>query len=100
MELLRNLLRNSLSKPVTRRYPFEAREPFVGNRGMLEMNPENCSYCGVCAKRCPTNAITVIRKPSKTWSFHPHQCIVCGYCVEICPKDCLQMSNKHRGPTF
>lgn len=100
MELLRNLLRNSLNKPVTRLYPFEAREAFAGNRGQLEMNPENCTYCGVCAKRCPTNAITVIRKPTKTWSFQPHQCIICGYCVEICPKDSITMNKDHRGPTF
>jgi ech hydrogenase subunit F len=99
MELLSNILRNTFAKPVTRLYPKETRDPFAGARGHLEMNPETCTFCGVCEKRCPTGAITVVRKPSKSWTLRPHQCILCGYCIEVCPKDCLSMDENHRPPS-
>jgi ech hydrogenase subunit F len=99
MELLRNLARNTFNKPVTRRYPFEPREPLAGARGQLTIDPDLCTYCSVCEKRCPTGAITVKRKPDKSWTLRPHQCILCGYCIEACPKKCLSMDAKHRGPS-
>lgn len=98
MEMLKNVLRNAFSKPVTRLYPFEVREPFDATRGQLVMDPKDCTYCGVCAKKCPTNAIIVLRKPGKSWTLQPHQCILCGYCIESCPKDCLSMDKHHRAP--
>jgi ech hydrogenase subunit F len=99
MEMLRNVLRNSLRKPVTRRYPQEAYSPHPDARGQLSMNPDVCIYCSVCEKRCPTGAITVTRKPGKSWTLRPHQCILCGYCIEVCPKKCMFMNPAHRGPT-
>jgi formate hydrogenlyase subunit 6/NADH:ubiquinone oxidoreductase subunit I len=98
MELLRNLLRNSLHRPATRLYPRERREPFAGARGQLDIDADACSYCSVCEKRCPTGAITVTRKPEKSWTLRPHQCILCGYCIEACPKGCLRMDRNHRAP--
>jgi ech hydrogenase subunit F len=99
MQLLHNLARNFLHKPITKRYPFEPFLPSQGVRGQLEMNPNSCTYCSVCEKKCPTGAITVTRKPNKSWTLRPHQCIICGYCVEICPKDSLSMNRNHRLPT-
>ena len=96
MELLRNLLRNSVNRPVTRAYPFVPAEPVAGSRGHLEMDPDRCTYCSVCEKKCPTGAITVTRKPEKSWSLRVHQCILCSYCIEVCPKDCLFMEERHR----
>jgi len=98
MQLLQNLIRNALRGPVTRRYPFEPRILHAGTRGQLEINPDLCTYCGVCEKRCPTGAISVTRKPEKTWALRPHQCILCGYCVDVCPKHCLFMQTEHRKP--
>lgn len=98
MELLSNLVRNTFRRPVTRLYPRERRTPYAATRGRLEMNPDTCSYCSVCEKRCPTGAITVTRKPDKSWVLRPHQCILCGYCIEACPKDSLRMETDHRPP--
>ena len=99
MEMLKNVLRNTFRKPVTRLYPFEKYEPFEGSRGHLENDPDRCTYCSVCEKRCPTGAITVKRKPDKSWTLRPHQCILCGYCLEVCPKKSLSMNKKHRAPS-
>ena len=95
--MLKSALQAVWRKPATRRYPFEVREPFAASRGMIDMDPDVCVYCGLCQKRCPTNAIKVVRAP-KSWTLNPHRCIVCGYCVEVCPKDCIVMHAKHRAP--
>jgi ech hydrogenase subunit F len=100
LPLLKNLMRTATKQPVTRRYPFETRAPFQGTRGMIDMDPNACTYCMLCAKRCPANALTVTRKPEpNSWTLDPHKCILCNYCVEVCPKKCIVMHPFHRAPT-
>lgn len=78
-------------KNATLAYPFEPmpKDPLV--RGHLEIDIDNCAFCGICGKKCPTQAINVDRN-SKEWEIARFQCIVCGACVEACPKKCLHMS--------
>ena len=47
-------------QPPTSRYPFEPRLAIAGSRGELVFTKESCVYCTVCAKKCPTGALTVI----------------------------------------
>ncbi|NLF38192.1 4Fe-4S binding protein [bacterium] len=95
--LINNVIRNFLHRPATRRYPFEKREPFAGARGHLVIDPATCVYCGICATKCPANALAVSRDP-KSWTLDPYKCILCGYCIESCPKKCLSMNPHHREP--
>lgn len=45
--------------------------------------PEMCKGCGICAKNCPSNAISgEIKKP---YTIDPAECIRCGACMEKCP---------------
>ncbi|MFZ2959825.1 MAG: 4Fe-4S binding protein [Candidatus Ozemobacteraceae bacterium] len=92
--LLKNALTNLISKPATRAYPFERREPTPGSRGHLEIDAAVCIYCGACGKRCPTGALKIVRDP-KSWTLEPGRCIICGYCVEVCPKKCLRLDPHH-----
>ncbi|MBR4034607.1 MAG: 4Fe-4S binding protein, partial [Clostridia bacterium] len=41
----------------------------------------NCTFCGTCAKVCPTEAITLDR-----FRIDTERCIGCGACVKACPK--------------
>lgn len=45
-----------------------------------------CNGCGICAKRCPTNAITMVE--DEEGFFYPKidesKCINCGLCKRIC----------------
>ena len=75
-------------------YPFVSRTPVAGSRGHLVNDPNTCIYCGICQKRCPSDALKVARDP-KTWTLDPYRCIVCGYCVDVCPKKCLSMNPNH-----
>lgn len=91
-------LKWALTKPPTTQYPFSPRVALTGSRGQLTFAIETCVYCNVCAKRCPTGALTVDRK-QKRWMIDRLRCIVCGLCVEVCPKKSLDMTTGHAAPT-
>ena len=88
----------ALTKPPTTRYPFEPRNPIADSRGRLVFTKDNCVYCNICAKKCPTGAIFVNRAQKK-WAIDRLRCITCGYCVEVCPKKCLKMVEGHGNTT-
>jgi ech hydrogenase subunit F len=84
-------------KPLTRRYPFEPRRVIAHSRGQLEFTKDTCVYCTVCAKKCPTNALSVHRA-RKRWAIDRLRCIHCGACVEACPKHSLALTTSHGTP--
>jgi len=88
-------LRNLFSRPATRRYPAEVRPRFEGARGKIVFDLETCNFCTLCARRCPTLAITVSRE-ERTWSIEHLNCIACNACVEVCAKKSLTMSKESR----
>lgn len=48
-----------------------------------EVLPEMCKGCGLCARNCPTQAITgELKKP---YHVDPEKCSRCGLCMEKCP---------------
>ncbi|MFO8143356.1 MAG: NADH-quinone oxidoreductase subunit NuoF [Dehalococcoidales bacterium] len=47
-----------------------------------EVIPEKCPGCGVCAKYCPTNAISGEKK--KPFVIDQEKCIRCGLCMNVC----------------
>jgi ech hydrogenase subunit F len=97
-EMSRLALRWALAKPSTTRYPFEPRRALAGSRGSLVFTKDNCVYCTVCAKKCPTGALTVIRA-QKQWAIDRLRCITCGYCIDACPKKSLTLATDHMVPT-
>lgn len=52
---------------------------------------DDCVYCGLCAKVCPSEAITVDRA-TKTWSVDHAKCEKCGKCIAKCPKKTLSFA--------
>ncbi len=97
-EMAKLALKWALTKPPTTRYPFEPRRPLPGSRGQLVFTKDNCVYCTVCAKKCPTGALTVNRAQKK-WIIDRLRCISCGACVDVCPKNSLELSTAHAAPT-
>ena len=94
-DMIGNIFKNLGKGPATRRYPFEKREAFTASRGKVQgIDPEKCIFCGICAKKCPADAITVDRN-SKSWEINPFKCVICGVCAEVCPKKCLYMDETH-----
>jgi len=93
-EMSRLALKWALKKPPTSRYPFEPRRPIPGSRGQLIFTKDNCVYCTVCAKKCPTGAL-LVNRAQKKWAIDRLRCISCGYCVDTCPKKSLSLSTQH-----
>jgi ech hydrogenase subunit F len=88
-------LRNLVSRPVTRRYPAEARAPFPGARGTLEFDVDTCIFCMLCARKCPTGAITCLRD-ERYFAIEQLSCIACGVCVDVCSKHSLWLTGERR----
>ena len=49
----------------------------------ITIDKEKCKGCGICAKVCPTSAISgEIKSP---FAIDQEKCIKCGACVSKCP---------------
>ncbi len=55
----------------------------------LQLADHRCDGCGVCAKRCPTQAIEM-RRGLPFWTL---RCESCMRCYGICPKNAVQTSH-------
>jgi ech hydrogenase subunit F len=93
------VLKNLFSRPATRRYPFEVREPFARTRGRLEWDLSLCDFCGDCQRICPSAAIEVC-KEAKEVVYNPFRCIYCHLCAEGCWKAAIKAFNVYTKPSY
>lgn len=67
--------------------------PYRERKDFPEMSPdtdESCIECGICAKFCPTSAIS-----STDYSdIDSKKCIACCSCIKRCPVDSKSMNNE------
>ena len=93
-----NVLKNLFAKKSTRPYPFVIREPFADARGELYNEIDKCIFCSSCARKCPSQCITV-DKEKGVWTCDPFACVYCGTCVDVCPTHCLHHKKTWRPVT-
>jgi len=92
------VMRSLFKKPATKMYPVIPNDFTEITRGHVSIIKEDCILCGICSKKCPTNAITV-DKQNGTWSIARMQCIQCQCCAWNCPKSCLEMGKEYTAPS-
>ncbi|UCG69036.1 MAG: NADH-quinone oxidoreductase subunit NuoF [Thermoplasmata archaeon] len=54
------------------------------------INPENCTGCELCKKRCPQEAISGEKK--ETHTIDQDKCIKCGICEDSCKFDAVEVA--------
>ena len=91
------VLGSLFKKPATKMYPVRPAVWMERTRGHIEIVIEDCIFCGICQKKCPTDAITVDRA-AKSWAIQRMGCIQCSCCVEVCPKKCLTNEAGYTAP--
>ena len=97
MKMLPTVLANLFSKAATRNYPFTVRDNFEQARGELINDINRCIFCGTCARKCPSQCLTVERdKTEGVWTLEFFACVGCGVCVDACPVNCLSQKTSHR----
>jgi formate hydrogenlyase subunit 6/NADH:ubiquinone oxidoreductase subunit I len=99
-EMIRTLTR----APETEAYPFRPIHLPERFRGKLDIDPEKCTGCQICAMVCPTGCITMqdvgTRKvgdrelPLKKPLFDLARCISCGECVDNCSFNALVLTQQ------
>jgi len=93
--MTKTILKSLFSKPVTVKYPFGSPRVYHTNtRGKVLIEVQNCIFCGICQRKCPTAAI-IVTKADKKWAINRLRCISCGACVDVCPKKCLKLDTQY-----
>jgi len=87
--------------------PFPVRAGHQRSNYLLNINHTTCKACGLCAQRCPMNALelkektpisteptdsgskTKSKQKTKEIAYEPDRCIGCGVCVHKCPTGSL-----------
>ena len=97
MSFASEMLGNLFKPPATSQYPFEPRKVYEADRGKVINNIDNCIFCGMCMRNCPSDAITVDRN-ARTWKINRFACVQCKESVTTCPKKCLTMDTEYPAP--
>jgi DNA-directed RNA polymerase subunit D len=56
---------------------------------IIEVDCDECDFCGMCAEICPRDVFSVKKKSVEVKS--PLNCNFCMTCVEDCPKKCISV---------
>ena len=57
------------------------------------VDEDKCTSCGICARVCPYNAITVDKKNKRPAVVIEAACAGCGTCAAECPFDAIEMNH-------
>lgn len=72
--------------------------PRIETNWLASNNTSKCSSCGICVKRCPVNAISLIKEgvedPKSYAKIDPERCIGCGVCTRFCPGKSLTLERR------
>ncbi len=107
VRLLKEVLKNILSKPATIQYPYEETIVEPDYRGRHYADLMKCIGCSLCAIECPADAIKMEKVPDE-YKVNPAnkrriypvinymKCVFCYRCITVCPTNAYISSNEYR----
>ena len=98
-EMLREILKNLVSKPATVNYPFVKPEPLPATRGALTWDMNKCDECQDCERVCPSMAIKVLPEQKKV-EYQPFKCLFCFLCIDNCMQQAITNSTTLAAPGY
>lgn len=86
------VLKASIKKPATVRYPYVKIEMPPKFRGKLKFYSDRCIGCKACMRDCPSNAIKITKVGDKRFEAEIilDKCLYCAQCVDSCIKKALE----------
>jgi NADH-quinone oxidoreductase subunit I len=106
MSVLREMIENLFSRPVTILYPWK-KVPIPDTfRGRVAISDDICIGCSKCSLVCPAQVITMIDGPrgvefkgknfarKKRPQVDLYRCIRCGLCERHCPTGAIYLKNE------
>ena len=78
---------DSFSQPIPEK-PAQAENENINEAltsGKITNDMSTCILCGLGARACPSECITVDRD-AKTWTINRDDCVQCGACIDACKK--------------
>jgi ferredoxin len=98
MNIFQVMANNLQRGPITLRFPIRVAPP-KELRGLVRLNPAECTGCSTCVYVCTSSAIAVNGdKGAYAWDYDPGRCTFCGRCVDFCPTHALTMESDR--PSF
>ena len=104
---LKTTLKAFFTKPVTVIYPYRKMEVALRGQGLIRLKMKEvgtdpvykCVACGICAKNCPQQCITVKKKEDEkqpeVYQVNYSLCIFCRICIDSCPFDALEQTQEY-----
>jgi formate hydrogenlyase subunit 6/NADH:ubiquinone oxidoreductase subunit I len=79
-------------------YPNEVSKPllFKRSKGFISVNTYKCSLCSICAKECPSGAISIDYN-NLALKVDYAKCMSCGSCTRMCPEEAIMFSKEFEG---
>jgi NADH-quinone oxidoreductase subunit I/NAD(P)H-quinone oxidoreductase subunit I len=106
-------LSHCVRKPITIQYPDRIPKPIPdvlpeGYRGLLEVDINICTGCGLCQRTCPIQCIRLtVERDEETkkryltrFDIDLSKCMDCGLCSEQCPTGAIRHSREFEGSTL
>ncbi|MGB9176851.1 MAG: 4Fe-4S binding protein [Methanoregula sp.] len=106
MSVLREMIENLLSRPVTILYPRDIVPVPDTFRGRVSISDDKCIGCSKCSLVCPAQVITMIDGPrdvefkgknlarKKRPQVKLYKCIRCALCERHCPTGAITLKHE------
>ena len=100
-------IKNIFRKKITVPYPDRMPELPERYHGSFDFFAEKCTICGICARVCPNQVITIGSRRDDNnkrylvlYEMEIKYCLFCGYCVEGCPTAAIVFNKEFESAAF